>query len=48
AVAVPAVLGYNWMVRRNKVAMDRARGFAADLHAMLVGGKSAKSAVRGA
>ncbi len=23
AVAVPAVLGYNWMVRRNKVAMDR-------------------------
>ena len=48
AVAVPAVLGYNWMVRRNKVAMDRVRGFAADLHAMLVGGKSAKSAVRGA
>jgi len=48
AVAVPAVLGYNWMVRRNKVLMDRVRGFAADLHAMLVGGKSAKSAVRGA
>jgi biopolymer transport protein ExbB len=48
AVAVPAVLGYNWMVRRNKVAMDRVRGFAADLHTMLVGGKTAKSAVRGA
>jgi biopolymer transport protein ExbB len=47
AVAVPAVLGYNWMVRRNKVAMDRVRGFAADLHTMLVGGKAAKSAVRG-
>ena len=26
AVAVPAVLGYNWLVRRNKMAMDiRAR-----------------------
>ena len=48
AVAVPAVLGYNWMIRRNKVAMDRVRGFAADLHTMLVGGKAAKSAVRGA
>jgi biopolymer transport protein ExbB len=47
AVAVPAVLGYNWMVRRNKVAMDRVRGFAADLHTMLVGGKAAKAAVRG-
>jgi biopolymer transport protein ExbB len=47
AVAVPAVLGYNWMVRRNKVAMDRVRGFAADLHTMLVGGKSAKPAIRG-
>jgi biopolymer transport protein ExbB len=36
AVAVPAVLGYNWMVRRNKAAMDRVRNFAADLHALLV------------
>jgi biopolymer transport protein ExbB len=47
AVAVPAVLGYNWMVRRNKVAMDRVRGFVADLHTMLVGGKAARPAVRG-
>ena len=38
AVAVPAVLGYNWMVRRNKLAMDRVRAFSADLHALLVGG----------
>jgi biopolymer transport protein ExbB len=38
AVAVPAVLGYNWMVRRNKHAMDRVRSFAADLHALLIGG----------
>src|ERR1700691_4071294 len=38
AVAVPAVLGYNWMVRRNKSAMTRVRNFAADLHALLMGG----------
>ena len=38
AVAVPAVFGYNWMVRRNKLLMDRVRGFAADLHALLIGG----------
>ena len=36
AVAVPAVLGYNWLVRRNKAAMDLVRGFAADLHAVLL------------
>jgi biopolymer transport protein ExbB len=38
AVAVPAVLGYNWMVRRNKVTMDRVRTFSGDLLALLVGG----------
>jgi biopolymer transport protein ExbB len=36
AVAVPAVLGYNWLVRRNKAAMDRIRSFGADLHAVLL------------
>jgi len=35
AVAVPAVLGYNWLVRRNKVAMDDVRQFADDVHATL-------------
>ena len=37
AVAVPAVMGYNWLVRRNKVAMDAVRAFGADLHAVLLG-----------
>ena len=32
AVAVPAVLGYNWLVRRNKVTMEAVRSFSADLH----------------
>jgi biopolymer transport protein ExbB len=39
AVAVPAVLAYNWMVRRNKVAMDLVRSFSGDLLALLVGGR---------
>ena len=37
AVAVPAVLGYNWLVRRNKVAMEEVQAFGADLHAVLLG-----------
>lgn len=37
AVAVPAVLGYNWLVRRNKVAMEKVRGFSADIHAVMMG-----------
>jgi biopolymer transport protein ExbB len=36
AVAVPAVLGYNWLVRRNKTALEYVRGFGADLHAVLL------------
>ena len=36
-VAVPAVLGYNWLVRRNKVNMESVRNFGADLHGILMG-----------
>ena len=32
AVAVPAVLGYNWLLRRNKQAIDRLRAFGTALH----------------
>ena len=39
AVAVPAVLGYNWLVRRNKITMEAVRGFSADLHGVLMGAK---------
>jgi biopolymer transport protein ExbB len=38
AVAVPAVLGYNWLVRRNKVALEHLRAFSADLHMVLMSG----------
>jgi biopolymer transport protein ExbB len=36
AVAVPAVLSYNWLIRRNKGAMEQVRGFSADLHSVLM------------
>ncbi len=45
AVAVPAVLGYNWLVRRNKVVMESVRGFGADLHAVLLGRRVETKAV---
>ena len=37
-VAVPAVLGYNWLLRRNKGIQDSIKNFSGDLHAYLVGG----------
>jgi biopolymer transport protein ExbB len=36
AVAVPAVLGYNWLVRRNKSALESVRSFGHDLHSVLL------------
>lgn len=41
AAAVPAVLGYNWLVRRNKAALDEVRDFGTELHTSLLGGKPA-------
>ena len=38
AVAVPAVLGYNWLVRRNRVAMEHVRRFGSGVQMMLLGG----------
>ncbi|RQU07606.1 MotA/TolQ/ExbB proton channel family protein [Burkholderia cenocepacia] len=38
AVAVPAVLGYNFLVRRNKSVMERVRNFGAQLHTVLLAG----------
>jgi biopolymer transport protein ExbB len=46
AVAVPAVLGYNWLIRRNKVVLDRVRSFANDLLALF--SASARPAAGGA
>ncbi len=38
AVAVPAVLGYNYLLGRNKQIMERVKLFAADLEQVLVSG----------
>ena len=42
-VAVPAVLGYNWLVRRNKSAMEDIRSFSADVHSVLISGAMSTS-----
>ena len=36
AVAVPAVLGYNWLLRRNKQVVEHARFYGGKLHAEVV------------
>jgi biopolymer transport protein ExbB len=36
AVAVPAVLGYNWLVRRNRVSLHAIKGFASELHTLML------------
>ncbi|HZR38437.1 MAG TPA: MotA/TolQ/ExbB proton channel family protein [Nevskia sp.] len=48
AVAVPAVMGYNWLVRRNKNAMDKVRAFSSDLHSVLLSGARVGEQVRNA
>jgi len=48
AVAVPAVLGYNWLVRRNKNVMEQVRGFGSDLHAVLLSAPKTTVASTGA
>ena len=35
-VAVPAVLGYNWLIRRNKVVAEQLGAFSTDLHGYMV------------
>ncbi|MFO7306882.1 MAG: MotA/TolQ/ExbB proton channel family protein [Gammaproteobacteria bacterium] len=43
AVAVPAVMGYNWLLRRNKDLVEKLRYFASDMHAYLVSGARVES-----
>ena len=39
AVAVPAVMGYNWLIRRNKSVMEKIRAFSGDVHNVLLSAK---------
>ncbi len=43
-VAVPAVMGYNWLLRRNKDISEKLKYFTADLHSYLVSGARVESA----
>jgi len=42
AVAVPAVLGYNWLIRRNKVVAEQLAAFSTDLHGYMVSAGAVK------
>jgi biopolymer transport protein ExbB len=45
-VAVPAVMGYNWLLGRNKVLQAALRDFSSDLHAYLVSGARVETGSR--
>ncbi|MFW2831312.1 MotA/TolQ/ExbB proton channel family protein [Sphingomonas sp. ID0503] len=47
-VAVPAVLGYNWLIRRNKVIAEQLGSFSTDLHGYLVSNGALKPTVAAA
>jgi biopolymer transport protein ExbB len=45
AVAVPAVLSYNWLIRRNKSIVEELARFANDLHGYMMSGGSVRPQV---
>ena len=44
-VAVPAVMGYNWLLSRNKIILASVQNFAGDLHAFMVSGARVDTSV---
>ncbi len=47
-VAVPAVMGYNWLQRRNKLIDERMDTFANDIHGYMMSGGKVRPAVKAA
>ena len=47
-VAVPAVLAYNWLIRRNKSIMEDLAAFTNDLHGYLMSDGAVKPRLGGA
>jgi biopolymer transport protein ExbB len=47
AVAVPAVMAYNWLMRRNKAALEELARFSNDLHGYMMSGGTVRPAVVG-
>jgi len=48
AVAVPAVLAYNWLLRRNKVVAEQVAAFSTDLHGYMVSAGAVKPVISAA
>ncbi|HMC90864.1 MAG TPA: MotA/TolQ/ExbB proton channel family protein [Allosphingosinicella sp.] len=48
AVAVPAVLAYNWLTRRNKAIVEELASFANDLHGYMMSGGAVKPSIQAA
>jgi biopolymer transport protein ExbB len=46
AVAVPAVLAYNWLMRRNKAIIEELASFANDLHGYMMSGGAVKPTIQ--
>ncbi|HET9428458.1 MAG TPA: MotA/TolQ/ExbB proton channel family protein [Allosphingosinicella sp.] len=46
AVAVPAVMQYNWLMRRNKAITEELARFSNDVHGYMMSGGSVRPAVR--
>jgi biopolymer transport protein ExbB len=46
-VAVPAVLAYNWLIRRNKAIMEDLAAFTNDLHGYLMSDGAVKPRISG-
>jgi biopolymer transport protein ExbB len=47
-VAVPAVMGYNWLQRRNKMIAEQISTFSNDLHGFMMSGGAVRPALRAA
>ena len=45
-VAVPAVMGYNWLQRRNKMIAEQLSTFSNDLHGFMMSGGAVRPSVR--
>jgi biopolymer transport protein ExbB len=48
AVAVPAVMQYNWLMRRNKAITEELARFSNDVHGYMMSGGSVRPAIRSA
>jgi biopolymer transport protein ExbB len=48
AVAVPAVLAYNWLLRRNKSVLEELARFTNDVHGFMMSGGTVKPSVAAA